>query len=142
MATLTKRDLETTLSRELTALEGRLEKRFVTKDEAKHFATKDNLRDELKQFATKDDLERFATKEDLKQFATKDQLADVKVQMTNLVTKDNLEEAVQEIVQAMSDMFASVPNRVEFVGLDRRVRLLEDKTDRLEAGNKRQRARS
>ncbi len=120
MATLTKRDLETTLSRELTALEGRLEKRFVTKDDAKHFATKD----------------------DLKQFATKDQLADVKVQMTRLVTKDDLEEAVQEIVQAVHDAFVSVPNRVEFVGLDRRVRLLEDKTARLETGGKRQRARS
>jgi hypothetical protein len=54
-------------------------------------------------------------------------LAGVMLRMDGMATKDDVEQASQEVIQTVTDAFSSVPNRIEFVGLERRVRLIEDK---------------
>ncbi len=54
---------------DLRKLEGRLTKKFATKDDLKNYPTKQDLKKELEKYATKQDLreelKRYATKEDL-----------------------------------------------------------------------------
>ncbi len=98
---------------------------IVTKEDAKAFATKNDLN----RFATKDDLKAFATKNDLKGFATKDDLVDLRVHIDqHCATKDDLDAAVRDFAEMVSEAFISVPTRPEFYQLDQRLRVVERKT--------------
>ena len=89
-----------------------IEKRMVTKEDAKNFLTKDDAKD----FLTKEDAKKFATKDDLKSLATKTDLQGLRSELNTRAGE--LKESLVEVKTELAKISTRTKEDTDAYGVD------------------------